>query len=172
MKRLQRIDFRPGAETRLIVAHDVTLRGIVASGRMRPDLCARVGAIEVRVPRLRERLEDLRAMLAALPIDEPAIARLAEHSWPGNLLELRTVLTHAHLAAGNAWIQLAHLPALTPTQQAPPREPAEARLDFVMKRHVADVLERCAGNKLRAAEMLGISRSTLYRMLDAPAPNA
>jgi DNA-binding NtrC family response regulator len=168
MKRLQRLDARPNGETRLIVANESPLRGMVAAGRMRQELQARVGAIEIRLPRLRERLDDLRAMLSELPLSEPAIAHLLEHSWPGNLNELRQILVQAHLASGGTWIELAHLPALAPTQQTPPREPAEARLDFVMKRHVADVLERCAGNKLRAAEMLGISRSTLYRMLDTP----
>ena len=175
--RLHRLDSLLGGETRLIVANDTHLRGIVAAGRMRQELFARVASIELRIPPLRERLEDLPAMLAHLTVVPPAtqevFALFRDHAWPGNLRELRDLLGHALIASNGHTIELKHLQGFA---IAPHRDsyepPAEARLDFVMKRHVADVLERCSGNKLRAAEMLGISRSTLYRMLDSTSPNA
>ncbi len=167
--RLQHLDGRPGGETRLIAASDVPLRGLVASGRLSHELYARVAPLELRLANLRERLEDLPHMLAELRVHPDVHTRFQAHGWPGNLRELRDLLGQAYLASGGDCIELSHLPNFTPTPRSTPfQEPAEARLDFVMKRHVADVLERCSGNKLRAAEMLGISRSTLYRMLDAP----
>jgi DNA-binding NtrC family response regulator len=175
LRRLQRQDMRPdarpGCETRLIVADEAPLRGMVASGRLRQDLYARIGTIEIRLPRLRDRLEDLPFMLAGLNVTPAALLHLRDHPWPGNLRGLREVLVQAQLAARGRSIEPCHLPIPTAAQSAA-QLPSDARLDFVMKRHVTEVLERCAGNKLRAAEMLGISRSTLYRMLDSPAAEA
>jgi DNA-binding NtrC family response regulator len=166
--RLNRLDGRTSGETRLIAANDTPLRGLVASGRMRQELYARLATIEIRVASLRERLEDLPHMLAELRVHPEVHSRFKAHGWPGNLRELRDLLGEAFLASGGDCVELSHLPNFNPAPRASTfQEPAEARLDFVMKRHVADVLERCSGNKLRAAEMLGISRSTLYRMLDS-----
>ena len=170
LARLQRLDARPG-EIRIIVSTESPLRGMVASGRLRQDLYIHIGAIEIRLPRLRDRPEDLPAMLSGLPLAPLAVSRLREHTWPGNLRELVQVLTQAHLAADGLTIEPSHLPVLI-APPAVPQQASDARLELVLKRHVADVLERCAGNKLRASEMLGISRSTLYRMLDAPAIEA
>ena len=170
--RLHKLDSR-GNDARLIVANDAPLRGFVASGRMRQELYTRVAAIEIRVASLRERLEDIPLMTAELTVHEDVHTRFREHGWPGNLRELRDLLGQAYLISGGSCIELSHLPGFV----AAPRhtefhEPAEARLEIVMKRHVVDVLERCSGNKLRAAEMLGISRSTLYRMLDSAGVDA
>ena len=149
------------AETRLLCASECDLRGMVAAGRMREDLARRISALEVRVPALRERLEDLPALLAGSPVTDEAMEQMLSHAWPGNLRELSALIERA----GSGEIDgesLATLPQPTPAAG----DSDEVTLDAVLRRHVADVLERCAGNKLRAAERLGISRSTLYRMLE------
>ena len=162
-------------EIRILISSGAELRGLLANGRVGPALASRVGSVEIRVPPLRERPEDLeelaQAMLTRLGTERrlsaAAIRSLQAHQWPGNLAELWQVAEHL---ARDATRQVADLlgpedlPALV---NAPHAEVGEVRLDQVMHKHVMGVLERCSGNKLKAAELLGISRSTLYRMLGA-----
>ena len=147
-----------GREQRMVVECACDPRGMVAAGRMRAEVLERVGMLEIRVPALRERMEDLPAIVAGmqgdggfcLPAD--ALERMAGHGWPGNLEELRRV------CEGFRTRGVLEFEA-TETDSA---VAVAVRLDDVIERHVMGVLERCAGNKLKAAEMLGISRSTLY----------
>ena len=158
MDLLAAIDRLP-RELRVIVGCEGEPRGMVAAGRLRAELYERVGTLEVRVSPLRERMEDLQAMAESMAarlgreVSEGDMEALQRHDWPGNVPELWRVCEG--LAAGEG-VRL---------EPAALRNGAEVRLDDVMRRHVMDILERCAGNKLRAAELLGISRSTLYRML-------
>jgi transcriptional regulator of acetoin/glycerol metabolism len=162
---------------RVVTGTHRNLRTMGVTGQFRPDLAQRLMGVEIALPPLQTRPEDLRAVvgtllrrtdLAAEPqLSEPAFALLAEHTWSGDLAELDTVLRTASTAAGSAQvIAIEHLPALRPAESFVQRTTRLDRLEDVVQHHVLDVLTRCAGNKLRAAEMLGISRSTLYRMLE------
>ena len=164
-------------ETRVVVASALDLRGLVSAGRLRHDLYESVGTLEIRVPPLRDRIEDLTLIILSMlkrlskpeapaEITPDALAELAQYHWPGNLEEL--------LAACEALARTGTLiaqPQLPIFEAHPPTSPP-ARLEEAMHRHVRDVLQSCSGNKLRAAEALGISRSTLYRMLDNQSTNA
>jgi len=151
-------------ETRLIAASSRDLKGMVAARRMRQDLYECIGTLEIRVAPLRERLDDFdriaKAMLHPTSFHPSAIERMRHHSWPGNLDELWQFCEKLS-RSGNV-IAASDLPPL-----AVPGVAGSTRLEEVMRRHVMDVLQNCSGNKLRAAELLGISRSTLYRMLDS-----
>jgi transcriptional regulator of acetoin/glycerol metabolism len=103
-------------------------------------------------------------MLRPAVLTPEAITRLQLYPWPHNVRELREVLQKAADLTCGAPFDTHHLPLPEPEQ---PTEPTLERLQDVVQRHVLDVLTRCSGNKLRASEILGISRSTLYRMLDA-----
>ncbi len=159
-------------EMRVFFASRLDLRLLLATGRLRQGLGARVGALELHIPALRERLEDLdsiaRGMLmqagSTAAFSPEALAGLKQCTWPENLAELRRVVEQ--VAGREGTILPEHLPAL---RVAASSEEQNVRLEQIMQRHVLEVLQRCAGNKLRAAEMLGISRSTLYRMLEAAA---
>jgi two-component system response regulator HydG len=162
-------------ETRIVFGSECDLRGMLATGRLRQSLSTRVGALEIRIASLRDRMEDFddlaRAMLgrqttlAVLGLD--VLRAMSLHNWPGNLAELWKTATHVSRVAGE--ISSQDLPVLMPLDES---SNTAARLDKVMQRHVRDVLQRCSGNKLRAAELLGISRSTLYRMLEASGDSA
>ena len=154
-------------DTRLIFPSRTDLKGMVATGRMPATLYDRVGNLEIRLAPLRNRLDDLGVIAASMlrtisqtaSLEEDTVDQLKEHLWPGNFAELHSLLQRlAPLGA----IESAHLP-----EWRTHAEPTAERLEEVMYRHVMDVLQGCAGNKLRAAELLGISRSTLYRMLEA-----
>ena len=163
LKRIQR-------ETRIIFASECDLRGMLATGRLRQNLSSRVGGLEIRVAALRDRMEDFeelaKAMLARdqAPgcLGDAALRIMAQHTWPGNLAELSHVMAHVTQVQGE--ILPGDLPELVTAEI---QNTSAVSLEKVMQRHVFDVLQRCSGNKLRAAELLGISRSTLYRMLDA-----
>jgi two-component system response regulator HydG len=152
-------------DKRLIIATQLDPKGLLATGRLRHDLHVAIANLEIRVPPLRERLEDLEQAMRALAhtaTDTQALSLLRRHAWPGNFEELhRLCQSFEH---SRKPITAADLPSLTRTQPS-----LSPRLDDVMHRHVREVLEGCAGNKLRAAELLGISRSTLYRMLGVAA---
>jgi len=161
-------------ETRIVFGSECDLRGMLATGRLRQSLSSRVGTLEIRVAALRDRMEDFegiaRAMLARKTGDawfgDEALRILSTHNWPSNLAELwRVVEQVSHV---NGMVGAEDLPELL---QSDPSDQGAARLEQVMHRHVLEVLQRCSGNKLRAAELLGISRSTLYRMLEQVAEN-
>lgn len=148
-------------ERRVIVGSRFERRGMVATGRLRQDLFEAEGTLEIRVPPLRERVDDIEVLMGGMlrrlrgaGISTGALDRMRGHVWPENLAELWRVC--GRLAAGGV-VELA----------AVGEGSASMRLDKVIERHVKDVLQGCGGNKLKAAEVLGISRSTLYRMLDA-----
>lgn len=160
---------------RLIASTSVDLKSYAASGYFRQDLYLRLSMIEIALPPLRERLEDIQELvehfsakahrehaLRSIPFSSEAIARLRRYHWPGNVRELEDVVLAATSRCATDVVNTENLPPLN----APPSE-TRTRLDDVVRQHVRAVLQECAGNKLRAAEMLGISRSTLYRMLEA-----
>lgn len=159
---------RCARDTRVVMASECDLRGLVATGKMRTDLYGWVRTPEIRVPSLRERKEDMtelalgmiRRLGGVAALGESALGKMLGYGWPGNLRELWEVCSQMRGAVEAA--DLVWLAAET-------REDKVVRLDAVVERHVVEVLQQCAGNKLKAAELLGISRSTLYRMLETAA---
>lgn len=168
-------------DMRILAASDRDLRSLAAIGQFRQDLFARLSGLEIFVPPLRQRVADIPILVDCLlrriaegsgepakSLAERAMLWLQEYSWPNNFCELKHVVIQAATFAEGGTIEASHLLALIEPQVA--QEPMSAPpkiecLHDVMQRHVLDVLSRCAGNKVRAAEALGISRSTLYRML-------
>lgn len=167
--------------TRIIASTSRDLRALAVAGQFRQELYQRIAMVQIRIPSLRERIEDVPALAAHFverfartqgknvrTIAKNAMERLQSHDWPGNVRELEAVLCDPVLKCDGGVLEAQQLPELA-TRPAAGAERAEttARLQDVVQQHVLEVLKNCAGNKLRAAELLGISRSTLYRMLDA-----
>jgi len=173
-------DHGPAAPPRQVVVSSThSLRRMAAMEGFRGDLCSRLTAIRLVLPPLRDRREDIpllaqffaqrfaqtfRKPIRGLAPD--ALPPLLRHPWPGNVRELESVITAAALQTESQWIRFIDLPLLT-ANGAHEGQPAENdfNLDRVIARHVERTLERTRGNKLRAALILGISRSTLYRIL-------
>ena len=170
---------------RLLCLCSHSLRKLASAGRLRPDLANRLSAIRFALPPLRDRCEDI-PLLSDLfaqqfadgtgksvrGITPQALPRLVHYLWPGNVRELQTAIHAAALACPGQWIRPLDLPpfnapALTPAPSPVAEQHEDPNLDRAIRRHIRSVLTRADGNKLRAAKMLGISRSTLYRLLDA-----
>ncbi|WP_263381326.1 sigma-54-dependent transcriptional regulator [Granulicella arctica] len=164
--RAQRYDIR------IVAASQDELRPLMATGQFREDLYKRITAVEIGMTPLRRRVDDIATLATMMlrrtgvsAITGEALVRLGQHTWPGNVRELREVLELAAATAGGPVVEIGHL--ALPEERADEPEQTLERLEDVVQRHVLEVLTRCAGNKLKASEVLGISRSTLYRMLDA-----
>jgi len=168
----------------LVVAALKPLRALAAAGGFRSDLASHLTAIRFSLPPLRERRDDI-PLLAELFLrrwseqhGKPlrgfgpgTMARLLAHAWPGNVRELESVISTAALEATGQWIRPIDVPRLEWSAPAAPPAPADytgddPNLDRAIMRHVARILARANGNKVRASRMLGISRSTLYRMME------
>ncbi len=154
-------------DTRILFTSGAGLKGLLAAGHLEQALAQRLGTLEIQVPPLRQRTEDLGVLATAMlgageaSFSPAALECLRGHSWRGNLTELWQICRK--LSSRSLPIQPGDLPALDQGTL----ESTGLRLEDVMRRHVKDVLARCGGNKLKAAELLGISRSTLYRMMEA-----
>ena len=168
-------------DVRLIAATNRDLRAEVAAGRFREDLFYRLSTIQIRIPSLTQRLEDIPALItffikkynAAYGKQIQGLTRraqiiLLQHGWPGNVRELENVISSASLVALNDFIDVHDLPEHL---QKPARAVGLDKswrplpLDEVRNEHIDRVLELCAGNRVRAAQMLGIGRTSLYRYL-------
>jgi two-component system response regulator HydG len=166
-------------DVRLIAATNRDLAEEVKQGRFREDLYHRLNVLVVTLPPLRERPADIEALIehflgeSAKRLGQPA-KRLAPETrtlllrfpWPGNVRQLRNVLERSSIMATGAQIIPADLPPELKAEAATVQLDAPmSTLAAVEKSHVLRVLERCAGNKKQAAEILAIDRSTLYAKL-------
>jgi DNA-binding NtrC family response regulator len=179
---LKALQDRPAGRFILLASSQTSLRQMAAQGLLLPDLAFRLTTVRLAIPPLRQRREDI-AVLAQALLDRictryqqravilgpGTLARLLQHNWPGNVREMAAVLETALLEAVNGVIRPDDL-ALPNSIEAPAELRPEIRtgslnLDLVIQHHVQYVLDLNRGNKLRAAHQLGISRSTLYRIL-------
>jgi DNA-binding NtrC family response regulator len=165
-------------DARIISATNADLPREVAEGRFREDLLFRLNTVEIRLPPLRERGEDI-PLLAnhflgryaekyrknMVGFDGAATTALERHGWPGNVRELAHVVERAVLMATDDVIKADHL-GLTAGAGSGEITLDEMSLDDLEKIFVQKAMRRYDGNVSRAAEALGLSRSALYRRLE------
>jgi DNA-binding NtrC family response regulator len=170
---------------RLIAATNRDLRAEVLAGRFREDLFYRLSSIQIRIPPLTERLEDIPLLVqfflkkyneaygkSISGLTRRAQAVLLQHSWPGNVRELENVISSASITTGGDFIDLADLPEGLQHRGARAAAGDDWRplsLEEMRKVHIHRVLDICQGNRLRAAQVLGIGRTSLYRYLKGSA---
>jgi DNA-binding NtrC family response regulator len=165
------------ADVRVLSATNSDLRAEVAAGRFRQDLLFRLNTIEINVPPLRERREDLaplahhflrqhaqRYRKSLAGFDAAALRALSEHPWPGNVRELDHAVERAVLMARGAEVHAQDLGLRSAGAEGPTRL-EEMSLEDVEALLIKKALARFDGNVSRAAEALGLSRSALYRRL-------
>ncbi|MGA2020278.1 MAG: sigma-54 dependent transcriptional regulator [Candidatus Sulfotelmatobacter sp.] len=174
-------------DVRVIAATNRNLRSMVRDGKFREDLYYRLAMVEIPLPRLTDRREDLplleRHFLERFAaeykkpvagITRRAQTRMAIYSWPGNIRELENVIGNACMMVDGKVIDIRDLPAPVrgQSEDGAGQDEIMMSLQELQKRHVLRVLEHVGGNKSQAAEMLGISRATVYQLLaDAKAGN-
>ena len=175
------------ADFRLVAATNRDLPAEVSAGRFRSDLYYRLNVVRLRVPPLRERMEDLpilveevlrplaKEMARPVPkVSSRAMRKLEAHPWPGNVRELRNVLERAlltlqgdELRSDDITIDSASGPVPASTSGLPAEEWEIQPLDDVIANYVAASVEATGGNIRKAARQLRISPSTLYARLPA-----
>src|SRR5467141_2350587 len=172
---------------RMIAATNRDLRAEVLAGRFREDLYYRLCSIQLRLPSLTERLEDIPLLVQFFlkkyndaygktisGLTRRAQAALLQHSWPGNVRELENVISSACITATGDFIYLTDLPEHLQRRNSGPAEGDDwgtLSLGELRKVHIQRVLYVCKGNRLRAAQILGIGRTSLYRYLKRDGEN-
>lgn len=163
-------------DVRAFSATNADLGQAVAKGRFRQDLLFRLNTIEIRLPPLKQRHEDLPLLAEHFlerhvrryrkelgGFDDAALQAMRNHPWPGNVRELDHAVERAVLMAKGARVQAGDLGLGSPLTGAKPLE--DYSLEEVERLLIQKALVRCEGNVSRAAEVLGLSRSALYRRL-------
>jgi len=164
-------------DVRVISATNADLRAACASGQFREDLLFRLNTVEIHVPALRERREDIPVLAVHFlsryaaryrrPVqgfEASALQLLMQYSWPGNVRELEHTLERAVLMCRGTEIQRADLGLDSMRQQSPNLE--ELSLESVEAILIRKALQRSQGNISQAAEVLGLSRGALYRRME------
>jgi len=164
-------------DVRVVAATNRDLRRMAADGSFREDLFYRLSMVQLHVPSLRDRQEDLPLLIRhfledfaaryhrpKLLITKRAEAVLCRHSWPGNIRELENALSYACMLTQSGTVDLVDLPdyLLEVRSVDGTKLPTLAEVEY---QHVMKVLKACDGNRARAAEILGIGRATLYRLI-------
>lgn len=184
LRVIQDREFHPvGAEraertdARVIAATHQDLEQLVADRRFREDLYYRLRVVEIYIPPLRDRRDDIpllaRSMVARaakslgtldVVLSDEALDRLIQHHWPGNVRELENCVMRAVVIASGNVIRPEHLSMSSPRAA---QEAALTSLEQVEREHLVRVLRATEGHKGRAAEILGVSRPRLNRMMQA-----
>lgn len=194
-RQVQRLGAHSGRQVnfRIVAATHRDLRALIDSGRFRLDLFYRLSGVVLHVPALRQRLEDIPALVQrfaqsfcerngiALPRIAPGVMPyLARQAWPGNVRQLRQrveealVFCDGHLLGVDNFAR--HEDPLAGARPSPvaeadmPSTGAVAPLKDQERNAILDAIARCGGNKKLAAQELGISRSYLYKVLGAASP--
>jgi len=170
-------------DARIIAATNVVLVEEVKAKRFREDLFYRLNVLEICLPPLRERKEDIPLLCEMLlqksaaarekhfkGIRESALGLLIDYSWPGNVRELENVIERAVLLAQGDWVTPEELPQGIREVRGDHQIIEESverllPLNELEQVYIQRVLEKTGGNKYQAAQVLGIDRKTLYRKL-------
>ena len=167
-------------DVRVIAVTNRDLRAMVSEGTFREDLYYRLAVVEIALPRLESRREDLPLLERyfvekfAAEYQKPiagvtrrAQGRMATYPWPGNIRELENVIGNACMMADGRFIDINDLPERLREAQRDDSRTDEAlfSLEEVQRRHIMRVLDLMGGNKLRAARILGVGRATIYKLL-------
>ncbi|MBI5776658.1 MAG: sigma-54-dependent Fis family transcriptional regulator [Nitrospirae bacterium] len=170
-------------DVRIIAATNLSLTDEVKAKRFREDLYYRLNVIEIRMPPLRERREDILLLVDAFlkkcadasrkmvkGIVESALALLMDYPWPGNVRELENVIERAVTLARGEKVMPEDLPPAIHGSRGDKKVIDDAAdrtlpLDEVEKEYILRILDKTGGNKYQAAQILGIDRKTLYRKL-------
>jgi DNA-binding NtrC family response regulator len=163
-------------DARVIAATHQPLEEMVTERRFREDLYYRLRVVEITIPPLRDRRGDIALLAdhmlkrASAALERPPVAltpealeRLLEHRWPGNVRELENCLMRAVVVASGGVVRPEHLSMSSPGHSG---ETPVLSLVELEKVHVARVLEIAGGHKGRAADLLGVSRPRLNRLID------
>jgi two-component system NtrC family response regulator len=179
-KRFQRVGGRQeiASDARVIAATNVNLQEAVTRGTFREDLYFRLAVVVVKVPALRERGEDVVVVAkeflhryasehkkARLAFSPDAVRALSIHAWPGNIRELQNRVQRAVIMAEGKRVTAADLELGEALDGAPPQTLKEAR-EGLEREIVQDALRRHQGKITSAAAELGISRPTLYELME------
>ena len=174
---------------RVVAATHRNLHAMVREGTFRQDLLYRLEVIGLKLPALRERVGDIEALARHFldhyrekvgrrvsDFSPAAMERLKKYDWPGNIRELKNVIERAVIMGFNDTVEVSEIflpeshvskPPGKASEQMEEEEfqPLEDVIKVVAKKHIEHALELSAGNKKKAAELLGIPRSSLYDVL-------
>ena len=163
---------------RIISISKANLRALVDEGRFNEDLMYRLNIMNIKVPSLRDRKEDIKILSEAFinnsrssndkVLTTKAIDRLANYNWPGNIHELKNLMEQTGILVSEQFIDELHLPELV-VEEEPEVEVVEEFTEMTLhdleKMHICKTLDHLGGNKTRAAKCLGITVKTLYNKL-------
>jgi len=186
LRALQEREIKPVGSTervtisaRVIAATNRDLEGAVRSGSFRQDLFFRLNVVQIKLPPLRERNTDIPLLVNAFlekftqtgtrinTISSDAMARLIAYDWPGNVRELENAIERAVALSSGPILQIADLPSSLQFGSSDrfPEKDEMMPLEELERRAILRALRESGGDKLAAARMLGIGKTTLYRKL-------
>ena len=167
-------------KARFISATNKDLRQAIQEGQFREDFYYRLRTVPLNIPPLRERPEDIPLLVdhfirkfniryskRVLSVHPKVMELFMNHSWPGNVRELKRTLEHAYVFVKGPVIRLQYLPTADEFNSSKEKSPAYRRIpgQRPSPERIQWALDRADGNRAKAAEMLGISRTTLWRLI-------
>jgi len=186
LRALQEREVKPVGSTerrhinvRVIAATNRDLETAIRAGTFRQDLYFRLNVVQVKLPALRDRKSDIPLLVTAFlekfsdpqgsvrTISEDAMRRLIAYDWPGNVRELENAIERAVALGSGPILHVADLPSNLqyPTSERAPEKDEILPLEEMERRAILRTLRETGGDKLSAARMLGIGKTTLYRKL-------
>lgn len=165
-------------DVRIISTTNRELTTLVREGKIRKDFYYRIGVIPIKLPPLRERLEDIPLLVATFiergrlksnkditAMSAEAMELLYNYDWPGNIRELINAIDYSFVLCPGGEIRPEHLPSVLTQSQPTEMLPEKSPLPLDRRQQLLDALHQSGKNKSRAAELLGISRVTLWKQL-------
>ena len=167
-------------DVRIIATTNRSLKEKVKLNHFREDLYYRLKVVEVNLPSLRERIGDIPLLIDHFcklfnrrfnkdieGVSDEVSRTLSAFPWPGNVRELEHAIEHGFVLCHNRYISVEHLPPEIREYSGYPRSTSETK-PRINRQTILQALEKTAGNKAKAARLLGISRKTIYRKLSQP----
>jgi len=186
LRALQEREIKPVGSTerrrinvRIIAATNRDLESAIRNGAFRQDLYFRLNVVQLKLPPLRDRKSDIPLLVTAFlekfsdpqapvrTISEEAMRRLISYDWPGNVRELENAIERAVALGSGPILHVGDLPSSLqyPTSERAPDKDEILPLEELERRAILRTLRETSGDKLAAARMLGIGKTTLYRKL-------